>query len=428
MAKKKRARETKARASSTRENSVRRAKGEKTAKPAQKQKAARTRKTDRNGKGAASGGRSRRDRESVRWAVVGLGHFAQTSVLPAFAHARENCELVALFSDDERKRSALGRKYRAAFALPYEEYDDFLRSGEVNAVYIVLPNHLHAEYTIRAAQAGVNVLCEKPMARSADECRRMIEACEEARVKLMIGYRLHFEKANMTAVEQIRKGTIGDPRYFVSGFSFKVDEDNVRTMPTAEGGGPLFDIGPYCINAARYLFQAEPLEVIGATAKSADPRFAETEEQVSAVLRFPEERLATFTVAFGSADLSSYSVVGTKGSLTLDSAYSHSGQRFYTQRSEKGERKKTFPKADQVAPELTYFARCVLENETPEPSGWEGHQDVAIIEAIMESARRGRTVALDLTDRKKRPSRAQATQKPPAEEPEPINAEAPRES
>ena len=144
----------------------------------------------------------------MRFAVVGQGYFAQTAVLPAFEHAR-SCELVALFSDDQAKREKLRRKHHVAFALPYEEYDDFLRSGEVQAVYIAVPNHLHRDYTVRAARAGVHVLCEKPMAVTVEECEQMIEACDENRVKLMIAYRLHLEQANLAAIDGHPPGPAG---------------------------------------------------------------------------------------------------------------------------------------------------------------------------------------------------------------------------
>src|SRR5262249_47736888 len=143
----------------------------------------------------------------------------------------------------------------------YGEYDDCLDSGEIDAVYIALPNHLHAEYAIRAARAGIHVLCEKPMAVTERECVAMIDACERARVKLMIAYRLHFDPANLAAVEVASSGGLGELRLFDSVFCNEVtDERNIR-LRRATGGGPLFDIGIYCINAARYLFRAEPVEV-----------------------------------------------------------------------------------------------------------------------------------------------------------------------
>src|SRR5205823_11439044 len=129
-----------------------------------------------------------RSKNTIRYAVAGLGHIAQVAVLPAFAHAR-NSTLAALVSGDARKRAALSRKYRVP-AFGYDDYEECL--GQVDAVYIALPNSMHAEYTIRAANAGVHVLCEKPLAVTVDDCERMIEACDSARVKLMTAYRLHF--------------------------------------------------------------------------------------------------------------------------------------------------------------------------------------------------------------------------------------------
>src|SRR4026209_1446378 len=123
-------------------------------------------------------------RKQVRYAVVGLGHIAQVAVLPAFGNARRNSRLAALVSADPVKREELGNKYHVELRCSYQQYDEMHRSGEVDAVYIALPNSLHAEYSIRAAQAGVHVLVEKPMAVNAAECERMIEACRHNRVKL----------------------------------------------------------------------------------------------------------------------------------------------------------------------------------------------------------------------------------------------------
>ncbi len=373
--------------------------------------------------------RQQRRSDRLRFAVVGQGYFSQTAVLPAFKHAR-SCELVALFSDDQAKREKLRRKHQAAFALPYEEYDDFLRSGEVQAVYIAVPNHLHRDYTVRAARAGVHVLCEKPMAVTVEECEQMIEACAENRVKLMIAYRLHLEKANLAAIEAIRKGRVGDPRYFTSAFCFQLDEDNVRGMPTSKGGGPLYDIGTYCINAARYLFQAEPTQVTALLGYRPDqPGLERIEEQAAAVLRFPDDRLANFVVSFGATDVARYTVAGTKASLTLDPAYTHSApiEMILEKGGGKKQRKK-FPLSDQVAAELSYFAECVRTGRDPEPDGWEGLHDVAVIRAILDSARTGHAVDLHLEDRRQRPGGHQARKKPaPKGKPELVHASPPRD-
>lgn len=246
----------------------------------------------------------------IRYAVVGLGWFAQSAALPAFAHA-ENSELVALVSDDPTKLAEISQQYSGVqYTFSYAEYDDCLSSGLIDAVYIALPNHLHCEYTVRAANAKVHVLCEKPMAVTEDECQQMISACDRNEVKLMIAYRLHLEEANMQAVEILKSGQIGEPRIFNSVFTQQTEAGNIRVEKEV-GGGTLDDIGIYCINAARYLFQDEPIEVFATSASKNEPRFKEVAEMTSAILRFPKDRLAAFTLSFGGAKVSTYQVVGT---------------------------------------------------------------------------------------------------------------------
>src|SRR4030095_3620958 len=153
---------------------------------------------------------------SVRQAGVGLGHIAQVAVIPAFAHARRNSKLVAVVSGDRTKRLEIAKRYRVKHAFSYDEDEEFLRF--VDAVYIALPNSMHAEYAIRAARAGVHVLCEKPMAVTVEECRKMIAAAGKAQVKLMVAYRLHFEPLNLAAIDLARKGDLGDLKFFNSSF------------------------------------------------------------------------------------------------------------------------------------------------------------------------------------------------------------------
>ena len=265
-------------------------------------------------------------KRKVRYAVVGLGYIAQAAVLPAFAHAQDNSELVALVSGEDDKLKKLARKYKVKRTYTYEQYADCLSSGEIDAVYIALPNNMHASYAEGAAQAGIHVLCEKPMAVTQQECQAMIDAAERAKVKLMIAYRLHFEKGNLSAVETVKSGQIGEPRIFRSAFCQQVAAGNSRLQGDL-GGGPLYDIGIYCINAARYLFGAEPQEVFAYAATGKDERFREVQEMSAAVMRFPDERLATFTCSFGAADRSTYEVIGTKGVLKKESGL-RNGRRF----------------------------------------------------------------------------------------------------
>jgi glucose-fructose oxidoreductase len=372
----------------------------------------------------------------VRYAVVGLGHIAQVAVMPAFAHARRNSRLTALVSDDATKLKTLAKKYRVEGVYSYDDYEACLET--VDAVYIALPNSMHAEYTIRAARAGVHVLCEKPMAVTAADCKRMIAACRDAGVKLMIAYRLHFEEINLQAIDLVRRGRIGEPKFFNSSFSMRLRPGNIRASK-ALGGGTLYDIGVYCINAARYLFRAEPIEVTAVSVNSGQAAFAEIDETTAALLRFSPStgsgspargsassrarskgegaRVAAFVTSFNASDVGEYRIVGTKGDLHVDPAYEYAEGLGYELTVEGKTTRARIGKRDQFAPELLYFSDCILKNREPEPSGEEGLQDVRIIEALYESAATGKPVALPPVTRSKRPGGHQRIARPPVKKP-----------
>jgi glucose-fructose oxidoreductase len=365
----------------------------------------------------------RRSRSKVRYAVVGQGHIAQVAVLPAFAHARRNSELTALVSGNRVKLQALGRRYGVRGLYSYQEYDECLRSGDVDAVYIALPNHLHRDYVVRAARAGVHVLCEKPLAMTEADGKAMIAAARRGRVKLMVAYRLHFEEASLKAVELARSGRLGQPRIFASLFTMQVKPGNIRLQD--EGGGGLYDIGIYCINAARALFAAEPHEVFAWSANNGEKRFREVDEMTAAVLRFPGERLASFTCSLGAADVSEYHLVGTKGSLRVAPAYAYAeGLVHHIQTGDEPKQRK-FGKRDQFAAELLYFSDCILRDREPEPSGEEGLADVRIIRALLRSARAGRPVRLGGFPRRRRPRLEQEIERPPVRKPRVVRAQSP---
>ena len=352
--------------------------------------------------------------------MIGLGHIAQAAVLPAFAHASRNSELAALVSDDDVKLRKLGRKYGVRARYNYAQLDECLASG-IDAVYIALPNHLHREYAERAARAGVNVLCEKPMALTEKDCEAMIRAAKKGGVKLMVAYRLHFEAANLSALGAVRSRTIGDPRLFNSVFTMQVQEGNIR-LRRQTGGGTLWDIGIYCINAARYLFRAEPEEVFAYTANNGEKRFREVDEMTSAVLRFPDERLASFTCSFGASDAGAYQVVGTKGDVRVDPAYEYAAGLRSVLTVDGRKRERAFAKRDQFALELLYFSECVLTGRDPQPGGREGLADVRIIRALYRSARTGRPVRLGAFATPPRPTLAKEERRPPVRKRELVRA------
>lgn len=365
----------------------------------------------------------RPSKDKIRYAVVGLGHIAQIAVLPAFKSAR-NSELFALVSGDARKLKSLGRKYGLEHLYSYQDYGRAL--SNVDAVYLGLPNHLHREYAVRAAAAGVHVLCEKPMAVTEEDCRAMIHGAEQNHTKLMIAYRLHLEAGNLHAMTLADSGKIGELRLFASEFSQQVADNNVRvTEPVSRGGGPVYDMGVYCINAARNFFRSEPTEVLAMAASARRERFALVEEMASVLMRFPHERLATFTCSFGAADVGRYTILGTKGTLQADPAYEYA-EAIKIEANMRGKTtSRTFPKRDQFAAELVYFSDCILKNKDPEPSGMEGLADVRIVKAIYESIRTKRPVFLAQALTKKRPTQGQEIHRPAHGKPQVVRAHPP---
>ena len=362
--------------------------------------------------------------KKIRYAVVGLGHIAQQAVLPAFAHARRNSELTALVSSDKTKLNVLGRTYGVRVRGHYDELERCL--NECDAVYIATPNTEHAEYAVRAAHAGVHVLCEKPLATTDAECERIIRACREANVKIMTAYRLHFEPLTLEVLKLIRSGKIGEPRLFSSQFSMIAKPGNIRTRPET-GGGSLYDLGVYCINAARMAFGDEPRQVFAYTIDGARSGFPNVEETTSAVLKFENDRVAMFTCSFGAADVSTYRIVGTKGDICVEPAYEYAEALEYTLTRDGKSKSKRGRKVDQFAAELLYFSDCVLKDREPEPSAEEGAWDLRIIDALYESARRGEPIALRPFGPEPGPDPKQAVAKPPVRNPKRIKVQTPHE-
>ena len=354
-------------------------------------------------------------KRTIRYAVVGLGHIAQVAVLPAFAHARRNSRLTAVVSGDRTKRREIAKRYRLDQAFDYDEFDECLRS--VDAVYIALPNSMHAEYTIRAARAGVHVLCEKPMAVTVGGMPADDRGMSAGEVKLMIAYRLHFETLNLSAMDLARSGRLGELKFFNSSFSMTVRRGDIRTK-RAYGGGTLYNIGVYCINAARNLFRAEPTQVSAISVNSGLSTLAEIDETTAAILRFGDERVATFVTSFNASDVASYRIVGTKGHLHADPAYEYAeGLEYSLTDRWQDDAASAVAKRDQFAPELLYFSDCILRDREPEPSGEEGLQDVRIVQALYQSARSGKPVTIRPFTKTMRPTGRQRITRPGIKKP-----------
>jgi predicted dehydrogenase len=330
---------------------------------------------------------------SIRFAVVGLGHFAQAAILPAI-HRQRGATISALVSGTPEKLDELGSRYGVTRLCDYSQYEELLASGEIDAVYIALPNDMRADAAVRAANNGVHVLCEKPMAPSSEECKAMVEACQRENVRLMIAYRLHFQSANLHVVDLIQRGTIGTPKVFSSVFSYQVKDGNTRVEDRA-GAGPLYDIGIYCINAARYVFRDEPIGVHAHRITNGDDeRFKSVEEGVAVSLRFKGGRVANFVCSYNAADRSYYEVVGSEGVLEVENAYEYTTPMAVTLVKNGKRKRRSFRKSDQIAAEVQYFVRCIRNEIEPEPSGTEGLADIHIIEAIQQAVSSNQYVAI----------------------------------
>ena len=350
--------------------------------------------------------RDRADGRKVRYAVVGAGWIAQEDFMPGVEHTG-NSVMTALVTGEPEKARELAKMYGIEHTTDQDGYDALLKSGNIDAIYLATPNSNHTTFVVKALEAGIHVLCEKPMAPTVEECQAMIDASRKSGAKLMIAYRLHFEEATVEAIETVREGKIGEPRFFSSVFAQQVARENSRT-DAGNWAGPMPDMGPYPLNAVRQLFEAEPTEVYAQTASLKEPRFTEIQEMVSVNLKFPGDRLAQFTISYGANPLSQYRIVGTEGDLEVSPGFTW--QQGLTHTLTIGEKKttKTYGKSDHFGGETKYFSNCVLDDRHPEPDGEEGLADVRVIKAIEESLQTGKPVTLPPGPvRKQRPTREQ---------------------
>jgi predicted dehydrogenase len=358
----------------------------------------------------------------VRYAVVGVGWISQNSFLPGVEHTG-NSEVVALVTGHEEKAAKVGEKYGVEAVYTYEEYDLLLASGRIDAAYLATPNFDHVELAVKTLEAGVHLLLEKPMAVSVEECERILAASEKTGAKLMIAYRLHHEPGTLKAIERVRKGEIGDIRLFNSTFSQQVSGQNHRAR-NGYWAGPLPDMGPYCINAVRNLFGAEPLEVYAMGVTTDSERF-NMEDTVAVTLKFPSNRVAAFTLSYNGGDVDDYRIVGSKGSIFSDPAYQVGAAMKHELTVGKSKSTESFPKTDHFGGELKYFSDCVLQNTHPEADGEEGMLDVRVLVAIEESLRTNRAVPLAPYHRSRRPVAGQVEKLSAVKEPELVGAHKP---
>src|SRR5579871_2791299 len=334
--------------------------------------------------------------KKLGWAIVGLGSLSINEILPAFAKC-EKAKVVALVSGHPDKANKLALRYGVdpKNIYNYQNYDSIAHNPEVDVIYIVLPNGMHAEYTVRGLQAGKHVLSEKPMARTPAECQQMIDAAKKADRKLMVAYRCRYEPYNREAIRMAQSGELGKTKVIVSEHGFNIgDPTQWRLNRELAGGGSLMDIGIYALNAARYLTREEPTELTAMSFTTpGDPRFKEVEETINFQLRFPSGILANCSSSYGYDSQNRYRVVGTDGWVELEPATIYSGLRMRVHKKNLLEEVQ-LPVRDHFALEMDHMSECVMENKEPLTPGEEGLRDLTIMMKIYEAAKNGGTMKL----------------------------------
>lgn len=330
--------------------------------------------------------------EKLGFALVGLGRLAANQIAPALTKTK-HCRLAGVVSGTPSKI----QRWREEYHLPakncysYETYDRIAENPEIDAVYIALPNSMHAEYTIRGAQLGKHVLCEKPMANSAEDCEAMIAVCAQAGRKLAVGYRCQFEPHHLRCIQFAREETFGKIKMIEAGFGFKIGNPNQWRLKRAyAGGGALMDVGIYAVQACRYLSGEEPIEISATETKTDPVKFKEVDESVTWSMKFPSGINAYCSTTYAFNGINRFNAYGDKGWFGLNPGYSYNGITGTTSRGEAI----AFPEMDQFAAEMDDFALCVQNNRPSRVSGEEGLRDLKVIEAIYDSIRNGNAIRL----------------------------------
>ncbi|WP_102127151.1 Gfo/Idh/MocA family protein [Deinococcus planocerae] len=332
----------------------------------------------------------------VGFAIVGLGQLSVEELIPA-ARTSEHATIKALVTDDEEK----GRAYARALDLTeddvytYERFEDLKEREDVEAVYIVLPNSLHRDFTERAARMGKHVLCEKPLSVNAQEAQAMVDACRAGGVLLMTAYRCQYTPQHWAAREAVQSGRLGKVKLLDSVHGQSEDDPEAwRMRLDLAGGGPLPDVGIYSLNTVRFVLGTEPEWVFSTLHQpEGDERFREVEESVSFMLGFPGGVVANCLTSYGIHKTATLRVLGEEGTVLMDPAFTYQGLSL-TISDPQGDFQPKLPDEDQFGLEFDHFAQRVRDGRAPWTPGEEGVQDHRVMDAIYESARTGQVVRL----------------------------------
>ena len=332
--------------------------------------------------------------KKIGFALVGLGSLSTNQLAPAFAKTK-HCRLAGIVTGTPAKEKKWADKYGISREniYNYETFDQVAKNPNIDVIYVVLPNSMHAEYTIRAAEAGKHVLSEKPMANSAEDCRKMIAACKRAGRKLAVGYRCQFEPHHLQAIRFAREKTFGEMKFIDAGFGFRIgDPTQWRLKKSLAGGGAMMDVGIYALQACRYLAGQEPIAISAQETKTDAKKFAEVDETICWEMTFPSGLIASCSTTYAFSGMNNFSVYATEGNFGLGPAYGYGGIKGWTSRDDGP---LAFGAVDHFAAEMDDFAQCILNDRPSKVPGEEGLRDLTVIEAIYQSIHTGKTVEIE---------------------------------
>jgi predicted dehydrogenase len=333
---------------------------------------------------------ARKDKLGV--ALVGLGRYSEGQLGPALKET-EHCYLAGVVSGNTEKHEKWRKQYNLDehSIYHYDNFDNIVENPAIDIVYVVLPNSLHAEYVIRAARAGKHVICEKPMATTLEDCKRMLDACRGANVKLSVGYRLHFDLFNKEMMRLGQDKVFGRVERMVLDDSMKMDKWEWRLDGHLAGGGPLMNNGIYCVQAGIYIPGELPLSVKAEfISKTNIDLFKSVEEGIRWEMEFPGGEKAICESSYAKDGNLMRAEAGT-GWFELEPAYEYNGLKG---RTSKGPMK--FESINQQAAQMDDFALCIKNNTQSKVPGEMGLRDMEILMAIYESAETGRKIQLNM--------------------------------
>ena len=332
------------------------------------------------------------DGKKINIALCGLGRYA--GYLAEGLESSQYCRLAGIITGTPSKATDWKKKYNIPDKniYNYQNFDTISNNKDIDLVYVVLPNSMHKEYTIRAAKAGKHVIVEKPMAITAADCREMIDACKNAGVQLAVGYRLHYEPYHIELKRLGQDKVFGQVRLIEASLGYKMNDPNEwRLKKALSGGGPLMNLGVYCVQSNRYVLGEEPLSVTAQFGPITDRKlFFEVEESITWQLVFPSGAVGTSSSNY-NCNVDRFFASADDGFFELSPAISYGP---FKGRTSKGEL--NFPTINQQTTQCDEIAKVLLANQ-PLPdhiNGEEGWKDMKILNAIYEAASMGKMVPI----------------------------------